>query len=38
MVHEIYFIPNPMIGETSFPDFAFSANDAAEFVRISALD
>ncbi len=38
MVRKIHFIPNPTISESALPHFAFSANDAAEFVRVSAFD
>jgi hypothetical protein len=38
MVREIHFIANPMISESSFPDFPFSANNGAEFMRVRAFD
>ena len=38
MVHKVHFIPDSMVGESSLPDFAFSANDAAEFMGVSAFD
>ncbi len=38
MMHEINLIANPMIGESSFPDFLLSTDDGAEFMRVRALD
>jgi len=38
MVGKIFIIANPVIRESPLPDFAGSANHAAEGVRISALD
>jgi len=32
MMNEINLIANPMIGESSFPDFLLSTDDATEFV------
>ena len=38
MMHEINLIANPMIGESAFPDFLLSTDDASEFMRVRALD
>jgi len=38
MVHEILVIANPVIRESSFPDFSFATEDAAEGMRIAAFD
>jgi len=38
MVRKVHFIANPVIRESALPHLSFSANDAAEFMRISAFD
>ena len=38
MMHEIHFIANPVIRESSLLHLSFSAEDAAEFMRVSAFD
>src|SRR5258708_28286661 len=38
MVHKVHFIANPVVRESSLPYLSFAANDAAEFVRVSAFD
>jgi len=38
MMQEILFVAYPMVGESSLPDFALSANDRPKGVRISAFD
>ena len=38
MVHEILVIANPVIRESSFLDFSFATEDAAEGMRIAAFD
>ena len=37
-MHEIHFVADPVIGESSLPHFSPSANDSAEFMGISAFD
>ena len=38
MVHEILVIANPVIGESSLPDFSFAAEDGPEGMRIATFD
>jgi len=38
MVHEILVIANPVIGESSLPDFSFAGEDGPEGMRIATFD
>jgi hypothetical protein len=38
MMHEIHFVADAVIGESSLPHFSLSADDSAEVVRICAFD
>jgi hypothetical protein len=38
MMRKVNFIANPMVREPALPHFSFSANDGAEFMRVSAFD
>jgi len=38
MMHKINVLPNPMIGESSLPDFGAASDEAAEFMRVRSLD
>ena len=38
MMRKVNFIANPMVREPALPYFSFSANDGAEFMRVSAFD
>jgi len=38
VIHEVLVVANSVIGESSFPDFPFAAEDVSERVGVSALD